>query len=94
MVATPPTRRHEKPDALPEFTFYEDTGCFVSSTCRACPLSVCIEELPRGRRELEERVRVARARQLHNEGLKPREIAAAMGIYERSVYRLLARSGG
>lgn len=74
-------------DALPEGTEYRDTGCSVSASCLACPLAECRYVVPPNvQRRAAESVR---ARELRSAGLRPVEIARALGRSKRSVFRYL-----
>ena len=85
-------------EALPEYTnTYRDDGCDVAPKCLSCPLPACRydidpdlvrAELNRARALLAAE-RAATARAMSAEGRSPHEIATALGISLRTVYRYL-----
>lgn len=67
-----------------EDSYFPDRGCRHSPSCLRCPLPACAYDDPS--------LAIARRLQaltLHERGLPTREIAAAIGVSERTVYRLL-----
>lgn len=80
-------------DLLPEGSpsrVYQDGGCELAPSCLACPFEVCRYDRPYAPppdvRAIERKV-VARG--MAAEGMNPKEIAAALEIHVRSVYRYL-----
>lgn len=78
-------------NALPEYTDYRDTGCEYSPRCQECPLERCVSEMPGYRVSIRKQATIARVRDLRfRAGQKINDIAAALGISKRTVYRFLA----
>lgn len=91
MVVAKAHRTEPRRDALPEYVDWKDTGCQVHPLCRACPLQVCVHDLPHGLMDLNTERRREQILQLRDAGKKPREIAEALGIHEQTVFRVLRR---
>lgn len=94
----PSTRKHRPHrHALPEYSEYRDTGCSLAPSCLACPFERCRYdvvaegEIPlfgmaaRGHRV------GAQVMALHDEGRTVDEIAKAVQISRRNVFRYLRR---
>ena len=80
----------ERTHGLPEYYDYRDTGCELHPACLSCPLPFCqYDRLPDVARADERRLE---ARELRAHGLRYPEIAAMMGVTERTVFRALARA--
>jgi hypothetical protein len=72
--------------------FPADTGCEESPSCLSCPLPMCVLDVPseskrREKAEAQEREVV----RLRDEGMTAPEIARALGVSVRQVYRRLKR---
>ena len=82
-------------DLRPEYCEYQDTGCDLYPSCLTCPLPRCRYDEGAGRRRAadgpleEEIVRLRRG-----EGRSIREVAARVGLSERTIYRVLRRESG
>lgn len=77
-------------DALPENTNYADTGCDLYPSCLRCPLARCRYEDPGGARALLRPSRDASIRRLsHQHGMSVPQVAAALGVSRRTVFRVL-----
>jgi hypothetical protein len=90
-----PVLRRPRSDALPENTDFKDTGCELAPSCLRCPFEVCRFD-PVGEtgkyqghviqaKKLDKRR--ARVDELLGSGLVGREVAAALSISLRTVYR-------
>ena len=71
-------------------------GCDVASAiagtpacCVQCPLTVCIDDMVQGYRTLRQHMRAEEAHRLRNLGFRSDDIAARIGVSERTTYRLL-----
>ena len=73
-------------DNLPELTQYHDDGCYIAPRCLACPLSVCQYDMPPKRARII--LRGIQINQLLNQGQTVDDIAQAIGITRRSVFRI------
>lgn len=86
------TGKNEPTDTKPEFCYYEDTGCEVSTACLDCPLPQCKFDDPvwyqRNRR-------MARDFQvmytIQQESLSVEEAAERFSVTVRTVFRILQR---
>jgi DNA-binding NarL/FixJ family response regulator len=77
-------------DALPEHANYTDTGCNYHPRCLNCPFPVCRYDNPdfkRQERASSQREQVLAAKR---SGQTAAEIANALGISTRTVYRIKA----
>lgn len=74
-------------DTLPDGVTYEDEGCSVASACLQCPLPACVYDQAGHSESLAKRD--AEIVSLKRRGIKPGDIAKAMGISERTVHRSL-----
>ena len=78
-------------DALPEHTSYADTGCDLYPSCLRCPLPRCRYEDPGGARAMLRPSRDASIRRLsHQQGMSVPQVAAALGVSRRTVFRVLS----
>ena len=83
--------RKTRLDALPENTTYSDTGCDLYPTCLHCPLPRCRYEDPGGARAMLRPSRDASIRRLsHQQGFTVEQVAAALGVSRRTVFRVLS----
>lgn len=80
--------RHQ---GLPEQYPFRDIGCHVWSACLTCPLAACILDDP-GQFARERRAELQRAAQALR-GLQVDDIAAAVGVAPRTVFRWRAAGG-
>lgn len=76
---------------LPEQMTYADEGCHVHPACLTCPLPECVfeDDVKRQVRMARARRRTAEAARLRSLGFGVDEVAMAMGMSTRSVYRYL-----
>jgi len=81
-------------DSLPEYHDYADTGCNLYRSCLACPLPACRFDVQGGARTFALGERRERASELMGAGMPAGEIAAAVGVGIRTVYRDLQLSRG
>ena len=90
MVTTLPVVRK---DTLPENTKYPDIGCdVISSPCIACPLLVCLEDLPVNWFLDEQRKhRDADIVRLRKRGMRVTKIASKHGVSVRTVHRVCTK---
>lgn len=87
-------------DLPPEYCHYRDEGCELAtaylghqSRCYQCPFPNCIYEEPRGRQRWAKRLRDREiVRQLTTESKGTKEVAAMLGISQRTVQRVLKRA--
>ena len=77
-------------DLPPEYCHYKDEGCELAESCLNCPFPGCIYDVPRGKQRL---LKSRRDRQIlhqfQKEGRGVKELAAAFGISQRTVQRVL-----
>ncbi len=85
---------NEGAGAACEYVNWKDTGCRMHPSCLACPLEVCIEEVPRGRQRLRMDGRAGAMAELRRQGNTARQVAAAFGVSIRTVQRALQRNNG
>ena len=77
-------------DLPPEYCHYRDEGCEFASSCLHCPLPKCIYDQPRGRQRWLKRQRDREiVRQFTTGGKGVKELAAMVGISQRTVQRRL-----
>ena len=81
-------------DAVPEHYPYRDDGCEVSPSCLQCPLPQCKYDDPVWfqRQKHKERDRGVVAA-LREGGLSVSEAAARFELSQRTIFRILKRSG-
>lgn len=79
-----------RPDALPEFATYIDTGCEVAPKCLECPLAVCRFDTPGGARAIRNRVRDPEIIAALAAGEHPDAVAARFHVSRRTVFRIKA----
>jgi len=77
----------QRADALPEHHTYQDRGCDVSPTCLACPLPQCRYDMRHGLSSMQSAERKRRVAKMLDDGANVGEIAAALGVATRTVYR-------
>lgn len=90
----PPVASQHSPGrkrGLPEQSAYPDAGCEQSPSCLECPLARCKYDDPewRDRRDLD--ARDARIVELREAGLTVKAIAEAVGVSDRTAYRVLLK---
>ena len=78
-------RRPERHDPR----YYEDTGCILGPSCLACPLPVCIHDVPGGFGAVRRVVRDAAIRQRRRDGDCVPDIAADLDVSARTVLRVV-----
>ena len=79
-------------DAIPEFCYYEDTGCEASDSCLNCPLPKCKHDDPvwyQRNRRLARDFQVMYA--IQQESLSMEEAAERFSVTVRTVFRILQR---
>lgn len=67
-----------------------DSGCHVHPLCLTCPLPQCIYDAPEERLWAARHRHRQRALALRRQGYTMPRIAAALGLSERTVYRILS----
>ena len=80
--------RHE-PDLLPEYYHYKDEGCEFASSCLNCDFQQCLYDEPRGRQRWLKELRNREIDRLYGEGLSIKELAAMLGLSQRTIQRAL-----
>ncbi len=79
-----------KEDLLPEHSKYRDEGCEMAPACLNCPLSRCLEDIPRGRQQQRKELRNREIfRLFHTHGESIKQIARKFEVSERTVQRAL-----
>lgn len=86
-----PRPARKRRNGLPEHSTYVDTGCELASSCLECPLPRCKYDDPRWRRSHDLKARDARIIQLRQAGYTVKQIAAHIGVSDRTTYRVLLR---
>ena len=78
-----------------EYDHYADTGCELAPSCLACPLPVCIEDVPAGwlRRNRRRLYELGIARAITEESLTAEQAAARFRVSPRTIYRIKRRCG-
>ena len=79
-------------DSIPEFCYYEDTGCEASDSCLNCPLPKCKHDDPvwyQRNRRLARDFQVMYA--IQQESLSMEEAAERFSVTVRTVFRILQR---
>lgn len=77
---------------MPEATTYRDTGCEESPSCLACPLARCKYEGPRPRGPQPDPERDAEILLRLGRGESVEDVARAVGVSRRTVFRV--KKGG
>ena len=80
--------RHE-PDLLPEYYHYRDEGCEFASSCLNCDFQQCLYDEPRGRQRWLKELRNREIDRLYSDGMSIRELAAKLGLSQRTIQRAL-----
>ena len=93
VVATAPSPKRVRADALPEFTRYRDDGCDIHPTCLSCPLPRCRYEEPGGLRALLNAYRDRQIVRLRLKGVPVDDLAGRFSVSRRTVFRVLESSG-
>lgn len=76
-------------DGLPEHHRYQDTGCEVAPACLECPLPACRYDGPgHSLQSARAALRAAAVVELRTRGLSHAAIGDALGLSERTVFRL------
>lgn len=76
-------------DLPPEYCHYRDEGCELAESCLNCPFPACIYDMPRGKQQLLKGRRDRQILRQFKEGKGVKELAAAFGISQRTVQRVL-----
>lgn len=91
------TRSHDdhpqrvRQDALPEAMSYPDDGCAVNPTCLHCPLAKCVYDLPSGMTSIIRLRQQMQALAMRGKGATIEQVANALGLSKRTVFRYLRR---
>lgn len=80
-------------DSLPELWHYRDEGCALYPSCLHCPFPSCLDDEPRGRQRWGLDQRRKEMVRLQSEGKTTRQMAAIMGVSQRTVQRALKTNG-
>ena len=83
---------NNKTDYNNEHFNWRDEGCELFSSCLNCPLSYCIEEVPRGKQKLRLLDRAGQMADIRYQGKSTEEIARIFGVSGRTVQRALAKA--
>jgi hypothetical protein len=92
LVVAPPAEvaARVRPDALPEHTEYRDSGCELSKSCLACPLSRCKYDASVGSRKLAVEPRDREIAYLRRRYRAPiAMLATNYGLTRRTIFRIL-----
>lgn len=89
-VAPAPITRRVRADALPEHLRYRDEGCDAFESCLACPLPRCRYDVQGGIRQLRNRARDPVIVRRYQAGETADEIAEALGLSRRTVFRIVS----
>ncbi len=76
---------------LPDLFANKDTGCELAPSCLACPLERCKHDDPGIMRRNRSTKRDKEIVQLRASGKSVADIAIAVGVSERTVYRVIQR---
>jgi transposase-like protein len=80
-------------DSLPELWHYRDEGCALYPSCLHCPFPRCLDDEPRGRQRHGLDQRRQETVRLQSEGKTTRQMAAILGVSQRTIQRMLKSSG-
>ena len=81
-------------DSLPELCHYRDEGCALYPSCLHCPFPRCLDDEPRGRQRWGLDQRRNELARLQSEGKTTRQMAAIMGVSQRTIQRMLKSNVG
>lgn len=92
-VDEPEPQRPERKrrSGMPDQSAYADTGCELASSCLECPLPRCKYDDPRWRQRHDLKTRDSRIVELRQAGYTVKEVAAEIGVSDRTAYRVLLR---
>ncbi len=76
---------------LPEYATYSDTGCDLASSCLECPLALCKYDDPMWGKRHDLTIRDDEVMRQHESGASVEQIAQAVGVSARTVYRVIQR---
>lgn len=84
-----PRSRSDRRRGLTEQSVFPDTGCELSPTCLSCTQARCKYDDPDWSKRLDLKERDNRIVKLRDGGLTVKQVAAKVGVSERTAYRVL-----